>query len=116
MVTVMNRVFIKTEFAEAFELAFRNRPGAVDGSPGFVSNQVLKPTKSGEPYIVLTLWESRDDFQAWVKSDAFKQAHSGDRRLGHDAFSAPSVIEIHDVMLDSSRPELAEIQSGLDHA
>lgn len=101
MITVMNRVFVKPEHATAFEQAFLNRPKAVDGSHSFLRNQVLRPSKDTEPYIVLTHWENREAFEAWVKSDAFKQAHSKDRSLGHDAFSAPSVVEIHEVLLDS---------------
>ena len=38
MITVANRIYVKPEYAEAFEAAFRDRAGLVDGMPGFVSN------------------------------------------------------------------------------
>lgn len=52
MITVANRIYVKPEYAEAFETAFRDRAGLVDGMPGFVSNQVLRPVNDGDPYVV----------------------------------------------------------------
>jgi heme-degrading monooxygenase HmoA len=97
MIVVTNRVFVKPEFADAFEEAFRNRPHAVDASHGFLKNEVLRPLRPDAPYLVVTYWESQADFEAWVKSDAFKKAHSGGV-LGRDAFAAPSVVEMHEVI------------------
>jgi heme oxygenase (mycobilin-producing) len=97
MIVVTNRVFVKPEFAETFETAFRNRPHAVDDSPGFLKNEVLRPLRPDAPYLVVSHWASQADFETWVKSDAFKKAHSGGT-LGRDAFAAPSVVEMREVM------------------
>ena len=56
MITVMNRISVKPEFAEAFEERFRTRAGLVDQMPVFIRNEVLRPTQEGKPYIVLTYW------------------------------------------------------------
>ena len=45
MITVANRIFVKAEFADAFEQRFRDRAGLVDRMPGFISNYVLRPGK-----------------------------------------------------------------------
>jgi len=49
MITVANRIYVKPEYADAFETAFRERAGLVDGMEGFVSNQVLRPANDGDP-------------------------------------------------------------------
>jgi heme oxygenase (mycobilin-producing) len=91
MITVANRIFVDAAYAEAFEARFRDRAGLVDQMPGFIANQVLRPVNDGDPYVVLTLWESRAHFEAW---------------LPREAFPKPNVLEVHEVIQDSSRPEL----------
>jgi len=72
MITTANRIFVNPEYADLFEENFRNRAGLVDRMPGFVSNQLLRPVNPGDPYIVLTVWESRAHFENWVRSDEFR--------------------------------------------
>ena len=67
MITVMNRIYVAPEYTEQFEQRFQTRARLVDGMPGFIWNKVLRPVNPGDPYIVLTLWESRAAFDAWVK-------------------------------------------------
>ncbi len=100
MITVANRIQVNPDYAEAFEERFRNRAGFVDGMPGFISNQVLRPTKPEDPYIVLTYWETKEAFEAWTKSDAFKQGHAKSGRLPKEAMMG-SKLEMHEVFLDS---------------
>jgi len=102
MITVANRIQVAPENAEAFERAFRDRAGLVDRVPGFVRNQVLRPLREGEPYVVLTTWRSHEAFQAWTKSESFRQAHA-------NAGATPtgeSKLEVHQVIQDSDRPDL----------
>ncbi|MDQ3907699.1 MAG: antibiotic biosynthesis monooxygenase [Acidobacteriota bacterium] len=106
MITVANRIFVKPEYAEAFEARFRERAGLVDKMPGFVSNMVLRPVNEGEPYVVFTLWRSRADFLNWVRSDEFTKGHARSGSLPKEAFSGPNALEVHEVVQDSSRPEL----------
>ena len=106
MITVANRIFVAPEYTQAFEERFRTRAGLVDGMPGFISNQLLRPVNEGDPYIVLTFWESRSHFEAWVNSEAFVKGHARSGTLPKAAFTAPNKLEIHEVVLDSSRPDL----------
>jgi heme-degrading monooxygenase HmoA len=43
MITVANRIYVVPEYQDEFEERFRNRARLVDGMPGFISNQVLRP-------------------------------------------------------------------------
>ena len=106
MITVANRIYVRPDYSEAFETRFRERAGLVDGMPGFVSNMVLRPVNEGDPYVVFTTWESRADFLNWVRSDAFVKGHAQSGTLPREAFTGPNVLEMHEVVQDSARPEL----------
>ena len=106
MITVANRIYVKPDYAEAFEKAFRERAGLVDGMPGFVSNQVLRPVNEGDPYVVFTVWNSRQEFLNWVRSDAFTKGHAQSGTLPKDAYPQANVLEMHEVVSDSSRPDM----------
>ena len=106
MITVANRIYVKREYGDAFEQRFRDRAGLVDKMPGFISNQVLRPVNEGDPYVVFTIWNSRDDFLSWVRSDEFVKGHAQSGTLPKDAFSKPNVLEMHEVIQDSTRPGL----------
>ncbi len=106
VITVANRIYVKQEYAEAFEQRFRERAGLVDQMPGFVSNQILRPVNEGDPYVVFTIWNSRQDFLNWVRSDAFVKGHAQSGSLPKDAFSRSNVLEMHEVVQDSSRLDL----------
>ena len=71
MISVANRIFVNPDYAEAFEARFANRAGLVDTMPGFLFNQVLRPSGAGQPYIVLTYWETYAQFEAWTSSRRF---------------------------------------------
>ena len=49
MITVANRIYVSPEYVEEFEERFRNRAGLVDGMPGFIINQVLRPVNEEDP-------------------------------------------------------------------
>jgi heme oxygenase (mycobilin-producing) len=102
MFVVMNRISVNPQFAGAFEERFRNRAGQVDRMPGFIRNLVLRPASPDDPYVVLTMWESRQAFEAWTQSDAFTQGHSRSGTLPREAFTGPSRLEAFEAFLDSA--------------
>ena len=104
MYVVMNRIPVNPEYAEQFEERFRNRAGEVDKMEGFVRNQVLRPVNPDDPYIVMTYWESKANFEAWVNSEAFQKGHAKSGTLPHDAFKGHSKLESFDVILDTTLP------------
>ncbi len=106
MITVANRIYVKQEYAEAFEQRFRERAGLVDKMPGFISNQVLRPVNDGDPYVVFTVWNSRQDFLNWVRSDTFVKGHAQSGTMPKEAFSKSNVLEMHEVVQDTAHPDL----------
>lgn len=103
MFVVMNRIPVNPSYAAQFEERFRTRAGEVDKMPGFVRNQVLRPTRPDAPYIVLTVWQSKEDFENWVNSDAFKKGHARSGSLPKEAFLGPANLEQFNIILDTGR-------------
>ncbi|WP_248895995.1 antibiotic biosynthesis monooxygenase family protein [Haloplanus halobius] len=75
MFVVANRIPVAEGRGEEFEDRFRERAGLVEDREGFVRLEVLRPVDA-DRYVVLTHWESEDDFEAWTDSEAFRTAHS----------------------------------------
>lgn len=101
MIVVENHIPVKKEYREQFEKLFASGTRYVQGAPGFVRNEVLRPT-NGDEYIVQTHWESKETFQKWVGSEDFKKAHSS--RAPDDMFSGESRLDIHEVVVSTDRP------------
>ena len=114
MIVVTNRIPVAPGWEEKFEERFKQRAHLVDQSPGFIRNQVLRPTPmkidhgTGEwspapekdaYYEVKTWWRSFDDFVAWTKSESFREAHSS--RPPKEMFAGSNVLEIHEVFLNT---------------
>jgi heme oxygenase (mycobilin-producing) len=112
MITVANRIYVNPEYAEAFETRFRERAGLVDKMAGFISNMVLRPVNEEDPYVVFTFWRSRQDFLNWVRSDEFVKGHAQSGTLPKEAFTKSNVLEMHEVVQDSSRPDLLPEPAG----
>jgi len=102
MFVVMNRIPVNPEYKDQFEERFINRAREVDKMPGFVRNQVLRPGNLDDPYVILTVWESKDDFEAWVNSEAFQKGHAKSGTLPREAFLSHSKLETFDVILDTA--------------
>lgn len=98
MIIVSNRIPVNPDYAEAFETIFEERASLVDGMKGFIAFQLLRPTKSGDPYVVMTFWESKADFQAWTQSDEFKEGHAKSGTLPPETFTGHPKLEVHEVV------------------
>ncbi len=98
MIVTSNRIPVNSEHAEAFEQVFQDRANLVDGMPGFISFQLLRPTKEGDPYIVMTTWESRESFEAWTSSEEFKEGHAKSGTLPREAFLGHPTLEVHEII------------------
>ena len=78
MYSVTNRIMIKTGNGDDLEEVFGKR-GSVQHEPGFKSFELWKLQKEDdhEVYLVVTRWESEQDFKNWTQSDSFRQSHAG---------------------------------------
>jgi heme-degrading monooxygenase HmoA len=98
MIVVCNRIPVNSQHAAAFEERFADRASLVDGMPGFVSFQLLRPSSDGDPYVVMTFWETEADFRAWTESDEFKEGHARSGSLPPETFLGHPKIEMYEVI------------------
>ena len=93
MYIAMNRFRITLGEEANFEEVWRTRDTHLAGVPGFKEFQLLRgPEREDHTlYASHSVWESREAFEAWTKSEAFRAAHrnAGDNKgmsLGHPEF------------------------------
>ncbi|MFF2484001.1 heme oxygenase [Paenibacillus sp. NPDC058071] len=55
-----------------------DKVGQVEGMKGFLGLEVMltENVKEYDEVTVSTRWETKEDFQAWTRSDAFRESHS----------------------------------------
>lgn len=70
----VNYITCEEHYRERFEELFTTRAHAIDTLPGFLGMNLLKPNEDGH-YLVISHWESEEQFQAWTKSPEFIEGH-----------------------------------------
>ncbi|MEL7024113.1 MAG: antibiotic biosynthesis monooxygenase [Pseudomonadota bacterium] len=77
MFIAMNRFQITPGMEEGFEKVWRERDSYLSEVPGFKVFHLLKGPSLDDHtlYASHSVWESRDAFEAWTQSEAFKLAH-----------------------------------------
>ena len=103
MFIAMNRFKVIKDAAEEFEELWRNRTSNLRGLPGFVEFHMLKGPEREDHrlYSSHTVWASREAFEDWTRSEAFRASHAkaGGTRplyLGHPEFEGFEVIQTVD--------------------
>lgn len=79
MFIATNRFRVIPAEAETFEQMWKNRDSYLKEVPGFVTFHLLKgPAKEDHIlYSSFTLWDSKEAFEGWTRSDQFRKAHAG---------------------------------------
>ena len=90
-VVKINAISVPPEAHEELEKRFSNRAHTVDGSPGFLGFQLLRPVKGEDRYFVVTQWEDEESFAAWRDGPAIK-AHSGRARQARRVGRGPAGV------------------------
>ncbi|MBM6593707.1 antibiotic biosynthesis monooxygenase family protein [Microvirga pudoricolor] len=77
MFIAMNRFKVAPDQASAFEEMWMSREVHLHTVPGFVEFHLLRgPSKDDHVlYSSHTVWASREAFEGWTKSEAFRAAH-----------------------------------------
>ena len=75
MIAITNSLPVVEGAADAVVERFAGSRGHVQDFPGFVSMEVLKSVE-GDEVLVVTRWEDRKAFEAWVASEEFAKAHA----------------------------------------
>ena len=78
MFVAMNRFKIAAGKEADFIEIWRNRESHLDQVPGFKSFHLLQGASNDEFTLFAShsTWASREAFEAWTRSEAFRQAHA----------------------------------------
>jgi heme-degrading monooxygenase HmoA len=100
MFIAMNRFQVIRGQEEAFEQVWLSRDIHLGGVPGFIEFHLLRGPSQDDHTLFSshTVWRSREDFEMWTRSEAFRQAHrnAGDNKplyLGHPRFEGFEIIQ-----------------------
>ena len=95
----MNRFRIHAGREPDFEKVWAERDSQLDQVPGFVEFRLLRGATEDEitTYLSHSVWASRDAFEEWTRSDAFRHAHgraggSQGAVAGHPQFEGYEVV------------------------
>lgn len=105
-VVKINAISVPEGAGEHFEARFAAREGSVDQRPGFLSFRLLRPLNEGERYLVVTEWESEEDFTAWRSDPA---AHP---RKMEENRHAPAHADLSAQLLEFDVVNLPEVEHG----
>jgi len=101
MFIAMNRFKVVPSLCADFERVWTSRETHLGEVPGFVEFHLLRGPERDDHvlYSSHTVWRSREDFEAWTRSEAFRLAHhsAGQNRplyLGHPEFEGFEVIQM----------------------
>ena len=78
-VVKINAIDVPAGAGPELEARFAARMGAVEGAPGFLGFELLRPVAGEARYFVYTRWETEEAFAAWSAGGA-RQAHGGGGR------------------------------------
>jgi len=100
MFIAMNRFKIKTGFEQDFIDIWKGRDTYLETVSGFKNFNLLQGS-SNDGYTLFSshaTWESRNDFEAWTKSESFRKAHAnaGSRK---EIYMGPPQLEYFEVVL-----------------
>ncbi len=99
MFIAMNRFRIRLGSEETFEELWGKRDSYLDEVPGFREFHLLRGPSDEEAtlYASHSVWDSREAFEAWTRSESFLKAHAQARApkgtyLGHPQLEAFEVV------------------------
>ena len=95
----MNRFKIVLGRENDFESVWKTRETFLDEVKGFIDFNLLRGETTDEftLYSSHSTWQSKEDFIAWTKSEAFRKAHknAGENKplyIGHPEFEGFNVV------------------------
>jgi heme oxygenase (mycobilin-producing) len=75
-VVKINAISVPPPAREELERRFAARAHTVEGSPGFLGFQLLRPVQGEDRYFVVTHWADEESFAAWRDGEG-RAAHAG---------------------------------------
>lgn len=71
----INAITVPEDSGDELGQRFAARQSAMKGTPGFEGFELLQPTDGRNTWLVLTRWESEEDFDNWRNSQSFQKSH-----------------------------------------
>ncbi|CAN5439627.1 hypothetical protein BH10BAC5_BH10BAC5_27550 [soil metagenome] len=71
----INYIDCTENYKQRFETLFASRAGAIDKMKGFKNMEVLKPSDNNSSYLIVSYWDSEEDFKKWTGSEEFIEGH-----------------------------------------
>jgi heme-degrading monooxygenase HmoA len=99
MFVFISHLTVPAEDHGSLERHFRERSRLVDGFPGFLYLQLLKPQGGAATHTFLTAWESREAFREYMNSAEHGISHSREPKAIMDRTSVRH--EAYEVLMDS---------------
>ncbi len=96
MFVAMNNFRVVSGREADFEAVWRNRDSALDGVHGFQRFLLLRGDAEGE-FISMSVWDDRDAFVAWTKSESFVAGHRQGSLAG--VLQGPPAAKLYEVVL-----------------
>lgn len=95
MFVAMNRFKITAGSENEFVSIWKNRKTYLEEVPGFKEFHLFKGpgTDAYTLFASHTSWESRDAFEAWTRSEAFRKAHAN-ASSNRDIYTGPPQLEL----------------------
>ncbi len=94
----MNHFRVDPARSAEFEEHWRRRESFLKGVPGFLRFALLRGDEAGR-YISHSSWESRQAFEAWTGSEAFRKAHA-QARTPQGVLQGPPQLQLHEAVLE----------------
>lgn len=88
MYVVMNELHVPSERKAMLTERFSKSAENMKNVPGCLEFLFLDNEKEDGKQVVFTKWESKNDYENWLESDAFKRAHQ--QKGSSDKPAAPS--------------------------
>jgi len=100
MYIAMNRFQVTAGREAEFEEIWTSRETYLDEVPGFKEFHLLRGGSADgiTTYLSHSVWASREAFEAWTKSEAFRKGHAG-ARSGRGVIAGHPVFEGYEVVL-----------------
>ena len=112
MFIAMNRFQVIRGQEESFEQVWLSRDTHLGDVPGFIEFHLLRGPSQEDHTLFSshTVWQSREDFEEWTRSEAFRRAHrnAGDNKplyLGYPRFEGLEVVQT--VKRDATSPAVS---------
>lgn len=91
MFVAMNRFMVRKGYEDEFEHVWKSRDSHLKEVPGFITFHLLRGPafETYTLYTSYTQWRSRQHFEDWTRSEAFRKAHANAGEHKHIYLDSP---------------------------